>query len=347
MLCVLKERLEQETRGTIDFFLSSDGESIPFGRNWVSSIQDALGRTKICFVFLTPNSTNSSWIYFETGYIYSKEIRVVPVGLPGVDLGKVPPPLGLLQGFNVNSHEGLNNILRILNDEFKTTFQGGFTSKDFDLFLSGSTHGVRSYFKEWGDYVDQISVRVSLKSEVSVGFEKILEGKGVEFSSTPLNGYGQPTTQITTYGVQLLYSSKSSAPSFYIQISSDAASETLGLIDELLSAGEVQPPFELKLRFAQSLNLLSPSFKVSSRFQHTPITIAKDGGYSYQDVQFELAEPSDGNTGGHRFRSFPHGPEIHAKFTGKLGDARLFNLVELLVKRGVVFQKNLSLDDFV
>jgi hypothetical protein len=44
----LKVALEEKTHGTIDFFLSSDGESIPFGRNWVAAIQQALDRAHLC-----------------------------------------------------------------------------------------------------------------------------------------------------------------------------------------------------------------------------------------------------------------------------------------------------------
>lgn len=37
----LKELLLSYTGGAIDFFLSSDGQSIPLGRNWVHEIQQA------------------------------------------------------------------------------------------------------------------------------------------------------------------------------------------------------------------------------------------------------------------------------------------------------------------
>src|SRR4030095_4256431 len=99
----LKFELENKTHGTIDFFLSCDGESIPFGRNWVATIQEALEKAKLTFVFLSRHSLNSGWVHFESGFVYGKDIRVIPVAMPGVDFGKLSPPLSLLQGFNLHS----------------------------------------------------------------------------------------------------------------------------------------------------------------------------------------------------------------------------------------------------
>jgi hypothetical protein len=109
LLTKLKELVVTKTGGSIDIFLSSDGQSIPFGRNWAHRVEQALGTAKAMFVFITPTSIRSSWLYFESGYAYSKGISVVPVGLLGVELSAVNPPLSLLQGFNITSADGLNN----------------------------------------------------------------------------------------------------------------------------------------------------------------------------------------------------------------------------------------------
>jgi hypothetical protein len=199
----LKEKLDTKTSGTIDFFLSSDGESIPFGRNWVAALQDALQRTKICFVFLTPNSALSSWIYFESGFIYSKGIRVVPVGLPGVDLAKIPPPLGLLQGFNIHSHESLNNLLRILNDVFGTKFNDSFLKQDFNELFTHNNLAINSYFKQWADFLNHFSIKANYKKSLLSVVEDLLKARGWEYAlSYSEDTYNQIyTTIITTYGL--------------------------------------------------------------------------------------------------------------------------------------------------
>lgn len=69
---------------------------------------------KIMFVFVTPTSIESGWIYFEAGFAYSKGIDVIPVGV-GVDIGSIKPPLSMLQGFNITSGESLNNFVIVIN----------------------------------------------------------------------------------------------------------------------------------------------------------------------------------------------------------------------------------------
>src|SRR5438094_484524 len=117
-LARLKELLSKRAAGSIDFFLSSDGQSIRLGSNWVVSISDALDKAKLMFLFLTTDSADSKWIHFEAGHANAKKIQVVPVCLPGMDLGHMTPPLSLLQGFNLHSHDALSNLARICNEVF-------------------------------------------------------------------------------------------------------------------------------------------------------------------------------------------------------------------------------------
>lgn len=125
-LAKIKELFVEKTGATVEVFLSSDGQSIPLGRNWVHRVEKGLVEAKFMVVFITPNSLESNWIYFEAGYAHSRDIRVIPVGLLGVDLGALRPPLSLLQGFNIMNHEGLNNLIAVTNEEFGffTTFNG-------------------------------------------------------------------------------------------------------------------------------------------------------------------------------------------------------------------------------
>lgn len=115
-LARLNELFVAATGGSVDTFLSSDGQSIPLGRNWVHRIEDALEHAELMIVFVSPSSLRSNWIFFESGFAYAKKIRVVPVGFLGIDLASLPPPLSLLQGFNITSEEGLNNIIAVTND---------------------------------------------------------------------------------------------------------------------------------------------------------------------------------------------------------------------------------------
>lgn len=46
----LQKGVNSRTSGTVNIFQSSDGESIPFGNNWVHQIEENLHKAKIMFV---------------------------------------------------------------------------------------------------------------------------------------------------------------------------------------------------------------------------------------------------------------------------------------------------------
>ncbi len=118
----IRDRLIEGTGNAIDVFMSSDGASIPFGRNWLREIEAALNECRLMFVWMTPASIPSNWIPFESGFAYSKGIRVVPIGFQGIKLEQLPAPINMLQGFNVTGPASLNNVIAIINDEFSLTF---------------------------------------------------------------------------------------------------------------------------------------------------------------------------------------------------------------------------------
>ena len=82
-----------------------------------------------CSCSYLPTPLRSSWVYFEAGHDYSKGIRVVPVGVLGVDLVEVPPPLSLLQGFNIRLESSPNSIIAVLNGVFAHKHVEAFTAQ--------------------------------------------------------------------------------------------------------------------------------------------------------------------------------------------------------------------------
>lgn len=148
-LGLIKDLFVNKTGSTIDVFVSSDGQSIPFGRNWVHKVEEALNGAKLLFAFITPNSLHSNWVLFEAGFAYSKGVRVIPVGFLGIDIAHVPPPLGLLQGFNIGSSDGLDNLIALANEEFGHTHELRFSQQEYDRItermsnatLAGSAFG--------------------------------------------------------------------------------------------------------------------------------------------------------------------------------------------------------------
>lgn len=129
ILMLLRDKIEIITGGSIKVFMSSDGQSIPLGHNWIHKIEQGLDDASIMFVFVTPNSISSNWIYFEAGFAYSRNIEVIPVGL-GVDISKLSAPLSMLQGFNIISKDSLNNFIATINKKFTLKFPESFSDED-------------------------------------------------------------------------------------------------------------------------------------------------------------------------------------------------------------------------
>ncbi len=132
LILPIKNKLIDITSGTMDIFMSSDGQSIPFGRNWVSKIEEGLKNAQIMFIFVTPNSIKSDWIYFEAGYAYSKDIEVIPVGI-GINIEELKAPLNLLQGFNILSCDSINNFISVINKKFSVSYKEDFDESDYSL----------------------------------------------------------------------------------------------------------------------------------------------------------------------------------------------------------------------
>ncbi len=132
LILPIKNKLIDITSGTMDIFMSSDGQSIPFGRNWVSKIEEGLKNAQMMFIFVTPNSIKSDWIYFEAGYAYSKEIQVIPVGI-GINIEELKAPLNLLQGFNILACDSMNNFISVINKKFSVSYKEDFDELDYSL----------------------------------------------------------------------------------------------------------------------------------------------------------------------------------------------------------------------
>ncbi len=165
LLSRIKKLILEKTSNSVSIFLSSDGQSIKLGRNWVSSIEEKLKDASVMFVFVTPQSINSKWIYFEAGFAYSKEIDVIPIGIYGVDLNDLTPPLSLLQGFNISNADGLNNIIAKINELSKTTFPLSISDKDYENLRSGGFQS-NELLGTYMGYVDALEISFQLEAKL-------------------------------------------------------------------------------------------------------------------------------------------------------------------------------------
>lgn len=192
MILTIKNKLMSATGGVLDIFMSSDGQSIPFGTNWIHKIEEGLNDARIMFVFVTENSLPSGWIYFEAGFAYNKGIKVIPVGI-GVDIGALKAPLNLLQGFNITSGDSLNNFISVVNREFSYSFAEKFTAEDYGETMSYTSNDDESIL--FDEFVSNVSYELwseysnidgtTTEHDLLAYFDEIityLDKKGIQYS---------------------------------------------------------------------------------------------------------------------------------------------------------------------
>ncbi len=217
MVLAIKKRIMKYTSNTLEIFQSSDGESIPFGTNWIHKIEEGLENAKVMFVFVTEASISSGWIYFEAGYAYSKGVHVIPVGI-GVNVGDLKAPLNLLQGFNITSSDSLNNFLTIANREFSFDFAAQFTDEDFNEILLKSS-ATDKFGHRFDEVIRSVKCRLSGVYNENLGKEacvdtkqmferlqKYLDERNINYSLTQLHGYGYDKgSSLAVQGIKFIY----------------------------------------------------------------------------------------------------------------------------------------------
>lgn len=210
----IKNKLDSATGGVMDIFMSSDGQSIPFGTNWIHKIEEGLQAAKIMFVFVTENSISSGWIYFEAGYAYSKGIQVIPIGI-GVDIGSLKAPLNLLQGFNISSEDSLNNFITIINRTFDYHFSNVFEHNDYlEVIKNLSSEAFNTIIFE--NIVEKAECIIDgeqtvndkkIKYDIDKFFNdiiKYLEDNQISFSKAD-KYYNERTVCVVASGVKIVY----------------------------------------------------------------------------------------------------------------------------------------------
>lgn len=175
-LTVLKDSLLTLTSGAIDIFLSSDGQSIPFGTNWVAEVERALKRAKVMFTFLSPAALDSEWVLFESGFAYGNGVKVVPIGVFGVHLESVGPPLSLLQGFNLARPKAMGNLAKIINEEFGLRCSESWGEEEYSQIFERQQIYSDTLFGNFTEWITRLNISTASVHEPDSGeVESFLE----------------------------------------------------------------------------------------------------------------------------------------------------------------------------
>jgi len=275
----LKNQLKEKTQGTFEIFVSSDGQSIPFGRNWVNETEKALTNSKIMFVLLSPNSLPSSWIYFESGYAYSKGIEVIPVGILGVDLSQIPAPISLLQGFNINSTESLNNVISTLNRVFGYSLQASFSDEEYADIFNITKAQTSNILKEYTPLVDEI------RALVDYHIEKPIDAIAHYFTLKKVE-YQYEESMFDTYGLSIIRN----GDQLSFAVDPNSLDLTIPLVEDVFKIvmGDSFEYYPLTIDFVPSVNCIEQRHKRTSKIYKSEITIFDSRNFGYFDIAFDV-----------------------------------------------------------
>lgn len=332
----LNSIIKKRTANTVEVFQSSDGESIPFGNNWVHKIEENLNKTKIMLVFVSPKSATSSWIYFESGYAYSKGVKVIPIGIAGVDIGSIRPPLNLLQGFNISSEDGLGNLITVINREFDTSFDENFESSEYSVlsvFDMGRSEAkilnhIRRVVIKLHSSVGSDSEKASIGGNTFVRIEEMLQASGVQYQKVNGDIFG-PRPEISSYGLNVFFAGDTSVRVAIsiesIQLYEYLINNIFSLYDQPLHRGwmEIYP--------SDSSNIISDSITFSARMHKQGLELAEIGHQFYSKYGFNVKMLAPGAG-----RAEPASLLLNYE-VGGFSASKLYDLLGELVEAGVFY----------
>lgn len=274
----LQAMLQKATSGTLSLFLSSDGQSIPFGRNWVATVEQALDSSALMFSFLSPASTGSAWINFEAGYAYARGVKVVPVAIMGKDLNTLNPPLSLLQGFNLKSHEGMNNLLSVINATFSTSYPLGFTDDDFSGLFSAREKAVTESFGSAAQYVVRVTMDfLADETVVEEIHREVLRSHGSVFIKD---------SKLAVSGLEIRKYSSDRGSAIEVSVAPAQFHLHIPLLKKFAVLAEPEAR-RILIRLAESSQISVEMWEVTGRLHDTPVRPIGNK-FEFEGIQFEF-----------------------------------------------------------
>lgn len=114
---LLADFIKRTYLNMFDVFVSSDGESISSGDRWLESIDNALNSCVIQISLCSPYSVSRPWINFEAGASWIRRIPVIPICHSGMTKNKLPIPLSLLQGIDIEQSDAMSRFFITLSEK--------------------------------------------------------------------------------------------------------------------------------------------------------------------------------------------------------------------------------------
>ncbi len=112
----LKAQLTDDFHPRVEVFVSSDGEGISAGAEWLAELKKLLEECAVFIALCTPASIHAPWINFEAGAAWTLGRPIVPACHGGLGPEMLPMPFSILQAITLAESHGLRSLYRKLVD---------------------------------------------------------------------------------------------------------------------------------------------------------------------------------------------------------------------------------------
>ncbi len=198
----LKRLLDERAGGMIEFFLSSDDDSIAHGTIWPAEVTAALERMSLMLIFVSSEALKSGWTYFEAGFGLRKLGSANIYCLPGTDKARLPSPFNLLQNRNLHSAREVALLIRQINDTFGGKMDDTILKDGFDRIFKRPPVSIVEAGLPFEERVESLTVATVGPCDSIEIFCRVCQEHGFPISAAKGEGW-QSTVDKCSTGVRL------------------------------------------------------------------------------------------------------------------------------------------------
>jgi hypothetical protein len=284
----IKRLISKNIPETNKIFVSSDGQSIRYGRNWLSEIEFALKTCDIMFAFVSNSSIASPWLHYEVGYVSARNIPVVPICISGFDISMLPFPIKMSHGFEFDSSDSLNKILLLLKEHVGINSSKRFTKNEFNSLGKRNKVSKVFGFSRNAHLIERI--KVSLDQQDTFPPEKYRESFSHIGLQTRFNHIGDSNRklfEIDSYGIKFIKDDEFKTATFE-SIGSQATilSKVIGTMkkNDLIKDNIKSIQFILNGAVSKELDPL----RFAAKVENTDINLFENNQYEYKGIVFAI-----------------------------------------------------------
>ncbi len=246
----------------------------------------------------------------------------------------MPPPLGLLQGFNITSKDSMSNLIAVINKEFEFSFDIAFKDSDFKEVFETDDALSGGVLEEFASFADDIVFSTKCKHGPDSGaVETFLSDCDVEFSvvdrTVVIPGISLPLHSGT---VEVKVDPSVFGP----------ASEVVERLIPFLAGKEFPGYYDMALSLRSPFQAIEALHKVSARIFNSELSLGKGEFLSFRSLRLLATQRrrtvSLGYSRSPARRTVPAGVDVKIFCEqSSLVEAPIGEALRALMKTGIIY----------